>query len=116
MGVEWPDRRKDVLNALDILASPNPSAEWPTLTEAVHWLVDDTFWDMRDPGEDVGALLIDEHEAAAVRSVVSAVAAASKRQGPTAPEQAWLDARSVCAGGRARRGSRSTRRVRRRHL
>jgi hypothetical protein len=33
MGVEWTDRREDVLNALDTLASPNPSAEWPTLTE-----------------------------------------------------------------------------------
>ena len=91
MGVEWPDRREDVLNALDILASPNPSAEWPTLTEAVHWLVDDTFWDVRDPKEDIGALLVDEHEAAAVRSVVSAVGAVAERQGPTASDQAWLD-------------------------
>lgn len=91
MGVEWPDRREDVLNALDILASPNPSAEWPTLTEAVHWLVDDTFWDVRDPTEDIGALLFDEHEAAAVRSVVSAVLGVSERQGPTAADQSWLD-------------------------
>ncbi|WP_374454255.1 hypothetical protein [Nocardioides sp.] len=91
MGVEWPDRREDVLNALDILASPNPSAEWPTLTEAVHWLVDDTFWDVRDPKEDIAALLIDEHEAAAVRSVVRAVVAVSERQGPTASDQVWLD-------------------------
>jgi hypothetical protein len=91
MGVEWPDRREDVLNALDILASPNPSAEWPTLTEAVHWLVDDTSWDVRDPKEDMGALLVDEHEAAAIRSVVSAVVAVSERKGPTASDQAWLD-------------------------
>lgn len=91
MGVEWPDRREDVLNALDILASSDPSAEWPTLTEAVHWLVDDTFWDVRDPKEDIGALLVDEQEAAAIRSVVSAVMAVSERQGPTASDQAWLD-------------------------
>ncbi|WP_215812516.1 hypothetical protein [Pimelobacter sp. 30-1] len=91
MGVEWPDRREDVLNALDILAGPNPSAEWPTLTEAVHWLVDDTFWDVRDPKEDIGALLVDEHEAAAVRSVVRAVVAVSERQEPTSSDQAWLD-------------------------
>ncbi|WP_445321606.1 SCO4402 family protein [Nocardioides sp. GXZ039] len=91
MGVEWPGRREDVLNALDILASATPSAEWPTLTEAVHWLVDDTFWDARDPKEDIGALLVDEHEAAAIRSVVSAVVAVSQRQGPTASDQAWLD-------------------------
>jgi hypothetical protein len=93
MGVEWPDRREDVLNALDILASPNPSAEWPTLTEAVHWLVDDTFWDVRDPVEDIGALLLDDHEAAAVRGVVSAVVEVSERLGPTAPDQAWIDDR-----------------------
>lgn len=91
MGVEWPDRRGDVLNALDILASPDPSTEWPTLTEAVHWLVDDTFWDVRDPEEDIGALLVDEHETQAVRSVARAVAAVSERHGPTAPDQTWLD-------------------------
>jgi hypothetical protein len=91
MGVEWPDHREDVLNALDILASPNPSAEWPTLTEAVHWVVDDTSWDVRDPAEDIGALLIDEHEVAAVRSAVSAVVAVSERQGPTSSDPAWLD-------------------------
>lgn len=91
MGVEWPDRREDVLNALDILSSPDPSAEWPTLTEAVHWLVDDTFWDVRDPTEDIGALLADEDEAAAIRSVVRVLVAVSERQGPTAPDQAWLD-------------------------
>ena len=91
MGVEQPDRREDVLNALDILASPNPSAEWPTLTEAVHWLVDDTFWDVRDPEEDIGALLVDEHEAEAIRSVVRAVVAVSERQGPTASDRAWLN-------------------------
>lgn len=91
MGVERPDRREDVLKALDILASPNPSAEWPTLTEAVQWLVDDTFWDVREPTEDIGALLVDEHEAAAVRSVVSAVVAVSERRGPTAHDQVWCD-------------------------
>lgn len=91
MGVEWPDRRGDVLNALGILASPNPSAEWPTLTDALHWLVDDTFWDVRDPAEDIGALLVDEHEAAAVRLVVRALVAVSERQGSTATDQTWLN-------------------------
>lgn len=53
--------------------------------------MDDTFWDVRDPQEDIGGLLVDEHEAAAVRSVVSAVVAVSERQAPTASGQAWLD-------------------------
>lgn len=95
MGVEWPNRREDVLNALDILAAPPVDSarkeEWPGLTDAVHWLVDDTFWDMRDPAEDIGELLVDEHEAAAVREVVRRLVAVSGRQGPTAPDQAWFD-------------------------
>lgn len=96
MGVEWPDRRQDVLNALDILSTTlgvreDGPAPWPTTTDAVHWLVDDTSWDMRDPAEDIGALLVDEQEAAAIRGVVAAVVAVSERQGPTAPDQAWFD-------------------------
>lgn len=96
MGVEWQDRRQDVLNALDILSTmpgvlQDGSARWPTMTDAVHWLVDDTFWDIRDPAEDIGALLVDEHEADAIRGVVGAVASVAERQGPTAPDQAWFD-------------------------
>jgi hypothetical protein len=95
MGIEWPDRRQDVLNALDILQTAGLSAQEagtsPTTTDAVHWLVDDTFWDMRDPGDDIGALLVDKQEAAAVRRVVAAVVAVSERQGPTAPDPAWFN-------------------------
>lgn len=95
MGVEWPNRREDLLNALDILAAdPVVSAQqaaWPGLTEAVHWLVDDTFWDMRDPAEDIGELLVDDHEAASVREVVRRVVAVSGRQGPPAADQVWFD-------------------------
>jgi hypothetical protein len=94
MGVEWPFRRQDVLNALDILSTTpgvpkDGSAPWPTMTDAVHWLVDDTFWDVRDPAEDIGSLLLDEHEAAAIRGVVAAVVAVSER--PTPPDQEWFD-------------------------
>lgn len=95
MIVEWPDRRQDVLNALDILSKAGASADeadmWPTTTDAVHWLVDDTFWDVRDPAEDIGALLANDEEAAAIRGVVACVVAVSEGQGPTASDQAWFE-------------------------
>lgn len=64
---------------------------WPTTTDAVHWLVDDTFWDVRDPAEDIGALLANDEEAAAIRGVVACVVAVSEGQGPTASDQAWFE-------------------------
>ncbi|WP_116505430.1 hypothetical protein [Micromonospora sp. B006] len=47
--VAWPDRRADITNALSVLATlrPHGIALWPGLTEAVHWLIDDTSWDVR---------------------------------------------------------------------
>lgn len=94
--VEWPDRRMDVLNALDTLAADPPELvdsrdpRWPALGDAVHWLVDDTAWDHRDPIESVGTLLRSEQEAAAVGRVVAAVVAVSDRRGPTAPDGDWF--------------------------
>lgn len=56
MDIEWPDLRQDVLNALDVLAAEPPILDenghdprWPDLKNAVHWLVDDTFWDTATP-------------------------------------------------------------------
>ncbi|WP_199725726.1 hypothetical protein [Nocardiopsis sp. Huas11] len=97
MEITWPERRQDVLNALDVLAAEVHRAEsdrnqtTPTLTDAVHWLIDDTFWDVRDPAEDIGALLLDEHEANAIRSVVASVEVIARRQGTTASDALWFD-------------------------
>ena len=78
MDVEWPDRRADVLAALDCLASAPPELSgdeadprWADLTNAVHWLVDDTWWDQRDPRADIGLILANESEADATRAVVA---------------------------------------------
>ena len=94
--VEWPDRRADVLNGLDALAAlaggpePVPETPWPDLTNAVHWVVDDTWWDHEDPRASIGTLLVDEEEAAAVAEVVREIVGVSERQGSIGPAEAWF--------------------------
>lgn len=95
--VEWPDRREDVLNALDTLAAEPPTLSgdeldprWLDLTNAVHWLVDDTFWDQQDPRESIGTLLRSDTEAVAVEAVVGAIVAVSERQTPGSPDADWF--------------------------
>lgn len=97
MDVEWPDRREDVLNALDTFAAEPPrlsddelDPRWPDLKNAVHWLVDDTWWDHNDPRESVGTLLRSEAEAVAIEAVVAAVVEVSERQTPAAPAARWF--------------------------
>jgi hypothetical protein len=97
MGVAYPGRRQDVVTALGLLAAEVPeldgagwdSTRWPDLTAAVHWLVDDTAWDVHDPAGSIGVILHDEGEADAVRAVVNAVIAVSDRQGAAAPDASW---------------------------
>lgn len=97
MGIAFPDRRQDLLNALGLLAADVPELDgdgwdttrWPDLTAAVHWLVDDTAWDVHDPVESIGTVLHNDVEADAVRAVVTAVVAVSDRQGATAPDASW---------------------------
>lgn len=50
--VQWPERRKDVLESLRALGDRDYQGQhwrsgegWPDLTAAVHWLIDDTFID-----------------------------------------------------------------------
>ena len=97
MTVEWPDRRQDVLAALDVLAAEPPTLDehgndprWPDLTNAVHWLVDDTFWDMTSPAESIGTMLRDAREVVPIQRVVDAVVTVSERQGPTSGDAAWF--------------------------
>ena len=95
--VEWPDRRRDALEALELLESEPPllpsngsDPRWPDLANAVHWLVDDTVWDQIDPTESIGEILRTGTEATAIRVVVSAVIDVAKRQGPAAPDSSWF--------------------------
>ncbi len=97
MDVKWPDRRADVLTALDVLAAGSTQVDaagsdmrWPDLTNAIHWLVDDTWWDKIDPAESIGTLLHSTAEANAIRSVVTAVMAVAERQGTDSADSLWF--------------------------
>ena len=97
MEIAWPDRRSDVLNALDALASEPPTLtsdgsapRWPDLTNSVHWLVDDTWWDLNNPRKSIGTVLRDDNEADAVDQVVKLIVTISERQGPTASDAQWF--------------------------
>ncbi len=84
-------------NGLDTLASTPPVLQanqrdprWPDLTNAVHWVVDDTGWDHHDPADSVGLILRDEIEATALRAVVELVVRVSDRQGAAATDALWF--------------------------
>ena len=95
MSVEWT-QRGDVKEALILLSSGVPDLtpegwdpRWPNLTEAIHWLIDDTGWERRDPSEDVPRVLHTEEEASALAVLVRSVMKVHDRHGPTAPDAAW---------------------------
>jgi len=93
--VQWPDKRGDVLNGLDLLAAERvlddrgQDPRWPNLTNAIHWVVDDTWWDHSDPSESVGTILVDLAEAQAVAAVVALVVDVSQRHAAEATDAAW---------------------------
>lgn len=95
MSVEWPDQRRDVVNGLDIMAADRvldaegEDRRWPDLTDAVHWVVDDTFWDSRDRAESIGTILVDREEAQAVADVAETVVIISNRAGAEAADATW---------------------------
>lgn len=95
MAAERSYQRQDVLAGLEALAAEPQVDEtgrdprWPDPTNAVHWVVDDTWWDHSDPRESIGTVLVSEEEAEAVHRVVALIAEVSDRQGPQAPDAAW---------------------------
>ncbi|MFS8104643.1 hypothetical protein LFM09_46830 [Lentzea alba] len=90
--LEAPDRRGDIIDALDVLMTITPETveRWPGLTEAVHWLVDDTFWDQRDAAESIGWTLRDEQEVTAIKAVLAPLLAVLDELGPVEPDPAYL--------------------------
>ncbi|MEU6073881.1 hypothetical protein [Micromonospora sp. NPDC047074] len=59
------------------------------LTEAVHWLIDDTFWDQRHPRHDIGTILASTSEADAIAATLEPLIAILDELGPTAPASTW---------------------------
>jgi len=95
--VEWPGQRGDVLAALELLSSAPPALtqhgadpRWPDVGNAVHWLVDDTWWDLKDPVESIGTILRDDTEAAAIRAVVAALVGVVDRHSPHSSDASWF--------------------------
>ncbi|MET7460047.1 hypothetical protein [Nonomuraea sp. NPDC005501] len=96
--VQWPDKRKDVLEALRALGDRDYQDQhwrsgkgWPDLTAAVHWLIDDTFIDQRGARALIPHLFLDQREADLVQTVVDALLHVLDDFGPAAPDNAYLD-------------------------
>ncbi|WP_417281634.1 SCO4402 family protein [Amycolatopsis plumensis] len=94
MNVAWPERREDVISALGVVSAEPPTLDgagrdtrFPDITNAVHWLVDDTSWDSEDPAASIGTILRNSVEAGAIRAVVAAVVGVSDRQGAAATDR-----------------------------
>ena len=87
-----PGLRADLVVALDVLMTLTPQTveRWPGLTEAVHWLVDDTWWDQRDVAESIGWMLRDEQEVAVIRAVLDPLLTVLGDLGPIEPDPAYL--------------------------
>lgn len=76
-----PGRRDDILSALTVLATITPATlhHWPGLTEAIHWLIDDTGWDryyengqeIFNPDLAIGDILRDRSEVTAIGAVLA---------------------------------------------
>ncbi|MEV4399577.1 hypothetical protein [Nonomuraea sp. NPDC049607] len=96
--VQWPERRKDVLESLRALSDRDyQDQHWrsgkgrPDLTAAVHWLIDDTFIDQHGARALIPHLFFDQREADLVQTVVGALLHVLDDLGPTAPDNAYLD-------------------------
>jgi len=93
--MEWLGWRMDVIDALEALArlpTADPSPR-PDLTNAVHWLVDDTWWDLRPPAEHIGFILQDQQEATAIEATIKPVIAVLDELGPGCSDAACFDHR-----------------------
>jgi hypothetical protein len=65
---------------------------WPGLTEAVHWLVDDTGWDFHPPHDgDVGTILASRDEVDAVTATLEPLLAILDELGPFAADSDYLN-------------------------
>ncbi|MGW6443862.1 SCO4402 family protein [Lentzea sp. NPDC055074] len=87
-----PGIRADIVAALDVLVTVTPETveRWPGLTEAVHWLVDDTFWDEGDVAESIGWTLRDMREVVAIRALLVPLLVVLDELGPHEPDPAYL--------------------------
>ncbi|GAB7045541.1 SCO4402 family protein [Catenuloplanes indicus] len=90
--VVLPGRRADIIDALSVLAKlrPHETGRWPGLTEAVHWIIDDTLWDQYHPRHDIGTILVSAAEAAAVSATLDHLMVVLDELGPMAADDDYL--------------------------
>ncbi|GAA3845123.1 hypothetical protein GCM10022243_09260 [Saccharothrix violaceirubra] len=87
--IRYPGRRGDVVEALALFVALTPEnvAHRPgDLDDAVHWLVDDTFWDLHDVADSIGFLLRDKREVAVIEAVLDPLLAVLGALGPVRPD------------------------------
>jgi hypothetical protein len=74
--------RPDVIAALEVLTDRRThdrwlhgEQTWPDLRNAIHWLIDDTWWDQHPALDDVGPVLRSTDEALAIQHAVDLLCA-----------------------------------------
>lgn len=92
LSIAWPGQRRDVIAALRTLSTlaPGEAERDPEFTEAVHALVEDTWWEHQDPHGYVGLVLVDGAEADDARLAVAALVAVLDALGPEAEYDDYL--------------------------
>jgi hypothetical protein len=92
MSIAWQGQRTDVIDALRTLSTLKPAEtdRDPEFTQAVHALVDDTWWEHQDPSGYVGLVLVDQAEADAARAAVAALVTVLDALGPEAEYDEYL--------------------------
>lgn len=94
--VKYPGRRGDIIAGLELLSTltMDSVAHRPgALTDAVQWVVDDTFWDMHDPSDSIGWKLRDEQEATAIKTLLDPLMHILEHLGPVEPDIAYVSHR-----------------------
>jgi len=96
--VSLSSSRAALIDALDLLSDRTLHSKWrsgeqtwPGLTEAVHWLIDDTWLDKRPAASLVPEVLTDSAEAAAVEAAVSSLLVVLDDLGSTCPDGQYLE-------------------------
>jgi hypothetical protein len=96
--VAWEGQRADVIEALRALSDDNLRQSWsrgesiaPSLTDAVHWLVDDTWLDTRPASSLIPEVFVDHAEAGAIDRAVKALLVVLDGHGPLAEDREYLE-------------------------
>jgi|SRR4051812_36106517 hypothetical protein len=99
--IEWPGRRGEIVDALQFFATIRTVSlqeQDQDFTNAVHALVDDTFWDLYyeegnerfNPVASIGRILRDHHEVDLIAAVLDPLLTVLRDLGPVRPDPEYL--------------------------